>query len=126
MILKYVIMLPGGRYPKSCMASSEEPEGAILAPQDIPSTVLVNMQFVDEAWIDRPVLEPATTETGVVYNDAPAGSVIQVIDVETGQVLGSATPVGATITIDLPDDGTYLLEGTYPLPYLPTSHRVFK
>lgn len=79
------------------------------------------MRFIGGAWTDRPLSPVAEVLAGsVTLTECPAGSYAEIYDREIGDYLGRVDETGGVIEISLPDPGTYLIEVTFPPPYLPS------
>ena len=88
---------------------------------------LSKMMLTHEGLVDRP-RSPGISTQGHQHtiSDMPIGTVVSVLDVATGEQLGSfsTTEDAATETIDLPDAGVYDIVVEAPLPALPRTVRV--
>ncbi len=125
-MIHYAFLDPTGVYVVSAGDAKSVPDGAVEAP--FRSDRLIGMMLVEDAWLDRPrlaeptVVYPVGGGATVEFAGLPAGTVAEVVDVETGEMLASLPEEGGSLMVELLDAGGYRIETTPPPPHL--KHRL--
>lgn len=110
--------------PNGCIdlagISRQPPPGYVALPPGLTPEFTPYLMYVDGQWQERPVL-PEWQKNGhtVTLPVAPDETSVEVFDHETDALLGRATAESGSLTLDLPDSGTYRLETQVPDPWAP-------
>ena len=96
------------------------PKGAVLLPDEAALSRLGSLMLREGVWTERPALPKAEpVDKGFTLGTVPDRAEIVVTDLGTGlQMLPAAI---WKFTYPLPEDGTFQITVTAPLPWLPSS-----
>ena len=121
-MIHYVTLDPTGVYPHTAGRGGVLPEGAVETPGDLLPAQILRMMLEGGVWVARPEVPPLViAPPRVICDGLPPGTVVTVVDGETGETLATLTDPRF---FTLPDPGPYQVDVTPPLPWLPLSQRV--
>lgn len=120
----FAIMSDDGTYPTSVwstnIASLSAPNGAIDAPDGVET-----MMLTDGAWVQRPVIpDPVVMDSIVRFEGVPDGASCEILDRDYAYVAAVVAAESGVIEFQIKDVGTYQLEVTAPLPWIPKTLNV--
>jgi hypothetical protein len=104
----------------SCGISRHPPDGHIPLPEAAMPADADLLMYVDGLWEARPEAPaPVVAPDGFTIPDCPAGARCEVFDVPTDAWLGAAVESDGTLTLQVPDTGTYRAVLEFPEPFVP-------